>query len=77
MSRHQPGDVVFRHPGKGTEVRYAPTQGSTTKYRVTCPHGTGVNDRTRRDAEWDARYPEDWCPECRAQDVERRLGPAR
>lgn len=61
--RRAPGDVVHT-TGRGVMVRFSPTQGSSTRYRVVCPHGLGVNDRTLADAREDARRPEEWCDEC-------------
>jgi hypothetical protein len=63
MTRHQPGDEMHR-TRRGVVVRYSPSQGSSVRYRVTCPHGAGVNARTLADAREDARGVDEWCPEC-------------
>lgn len=70
--RRYPGEIV-RTTAKGVVVRYSPSQGSNVRYRVTCPHGKGVNARTQRDALEDARDPGDWCGECAEAERHRKL----
>lgn len=67
LSRHAAGDIIHttRH---GVTIRYSPSMGSTTRYRVTCPHGNGVNARTLADAREDARRPNEFCDECPTTD---------
>jgi hypothetical protein len=65
-SRRAPGDIVAT-TRRGVTIRYSPSQGSSVRYRVTCPHGASVNDRTLADAREDARDPSDWCAECADQ----------
>jgi hypothetical protein len=60
--RHYPGEVLFQRGS--VAVRYLPSQGSTIKYRTTCQHGNGVNDRLLADARYNARHPEEWCWDC-------------
>lgn len=64
VGRHIAGQIVFEV--RGVRVRYSPSQGSSVRYRVTCPHETGVNARTLADAKDDARHAGDWCSECLA-----------
>lgn len=76
MSRRQPGEVVHETK-RGVKVRYLPSQGSTTQYRVTCPHGEGVNARTQADAREDAGLVNEWCVECAADAAEAALAAVR
>jgi hypothetical protein len=64
--RRQPGEIVHR-TARGVEVRYSPSQGSSVRYRITCPHGAGVNARTQADAREDAALVDEWCVECAAE----------
>lgn len=52
--RRQPGEIVHRYRD-GIEIRYAPSQGSSVRYRVTHPDGRGLNARTLADAREAAR----------------------
>jgi hypothetical protein len=65
--RRAPGEVIFTAPRTGAVVRYSPSHGSSVKYRTTCIHGDGVNDRTLADAKWSARHSGDFCAECAAE----------
>lgn len=64
LSRHAAGDVVHT-TRRGVTIRYSPSMGSTTRYRVECPHGNGCNARTLADAREDARHPDGFCVGCR------------
>jgi len=63
--RRAPGEIIST-TRRGVTIRYSPSQGSSVRYRVTCPHGKGVNARTQADAREDARLVREWCDECAA-----------
>lgn len=61
--RH-PGDIAHRYRD-GREIRFSPSQGSSTRYVVTCPHGGHYNARTLADArEMAADLKRGDCPDC-------------
>lgn len=62
--RRAPGEIVHRYARSGVVIRFSPSIGSSVKYRVTCPHGNGVNARTLEFAHEDARCVTEWCDEC-------------
>lgn len=61
--KRAPGEVVATTK-RGVTIRYSPSMGSTVRYRITCPHGAGVNARTLADAREAAGDPGDFCNEC-------------
>jgi hypothetical protein len=63
--RHAAGEIVF--VVRDIRVRYSPSQGSSTRYVTSCPHGKTVNARRKTDAIAEARHAGDWCDECRAE----------
>lgn len=62
--RRAAGEIVHRYRD-GRQIRYSPSQGSSVRYRVSCPHGYGYNARTLADARETARDLLDECPECK------------